>query len=100
MVSLHSSRTVTETEGDTKEGTVGDRPDHGGLWGMRKSLELWTKKVVESCKQNLMGHRIRNVEDLSAESTVESQLPKFPRGIILAAGLEINLVIFWQRICG
>lgn len=66
---------------------------------MQKSLGLWTKKVGESCKQNLTGHHIRIIEDHSAESTVETQLKRFPRAAILAAGLEMVLVISWQRIC-
>lgn len=47
---------------------------------MQKSLGLWTKKVGESYKQNLTGHRVRIIEDHSAESTVETPAEEVSEG--------------------
>lgn len=37
---------------------------------MWKTLRLWTRKVVECCKQSLAGHPSKCLEDSSAESNV------------------------------
>lgn len=67
-----------------------------GFEGICKTLELWTRKVIESCKQNLVGHS-RSLETMEPRYiwTVEAQFKRFQRGTILATGPEAISVIFW-----
>lgn len=44
----------------------------GGIW---KTLELWTRKVVEYCKWGLMGPPSRRLEDNSTECKVNYGVP-------------------------
>ena len=63
---------------------------------MLKNLELRGSEVLEHCKQNLTGHPPRNLED-SYGSNMDSEDPA-QVATILAIGLEIVPVMFWQRI--
>lgn len=38
---------------------------------MWKTLRLWTRKEVECCKQSLVGHPSKSLEDSSVESNVD-----------------------------
>lgn len=55
--------------------------------------------MVEHCKQSLMEHPSRILEDSSANSNVDYgiKLKRFQR-TKLATGLETILVIFWQPV--
>jgi hypothetical protein len=60
-------------------------------------LELWTRKLVECYKQNLIGHSSRSVENSSVGSYADygGLAQVVSMGIVFAIGLKTSLIIFW-----
>lgn len=72
MVSHHINRNVTKAEIDTNECAIAITSLTMLLFqGMQKTMDLWTREVVECCKWGLTGHPSRNLDDSHAESTVD-----------------------------
>lgn len=61
----------------------------GGMW----ALGLWIRKTIGHYKGGLMGNTSKSMEDSRVQGI---WLKKFQRKI-LTCGLEIILLIFWQK---
>lgn len=48
-----------------------DRPDNVAFWRNMEDFWTWPRKVVECCKQSLIGHSSMNLEDSGAENYVD-----------------------------
>jgi hypothetical protein len=70
MVSVHSSKTLTKTEVDTRDWGIAVLGLTMLLFGRMWILEVWVWKVVECFKWSLMGHPSRNMEDFVAENNL------------------------------
>lgn len=66
MVFFQSNRNVTNTESSVVSDKNPTMLFFGGMW---KTLELWTRKVVKYCKQNIMAYSSGSVKVRSAESS-------------------------------
>lgn len=73
-----------------------DNPVHASF--LEACGGLWTKKMFDASRREqwtiLVG--TRKIVVLRARWTMGTKLNRFPKGIILATGLETLLVIFWQ----
>lgn len=68
----YSNEEVTNTEVSTREwATVVTNLTMLGLGGMGKTLGLWTRKAVESCKQSLMDHDSWILDNSSIDNHVD-----------------------------
>lgn len=86
MVFYHSRRKATKTDISTMKWDIAvtgvSMLSFGGLW---KTMGLWTRKVIEHCKQAILTGAWKTVVQ-RAVYTMKAKLKKFQRKTILVIG--------------